>query len=330
MPDDPGRSIVIQTMWRTGGTYLAFALREQNPVALFYEPLHEDYSKYTEAEWDGFAAAGAEAPRGHPAKSFHYLTDFPFSPGKGVVGHRPEFAFRQFALGEDDEAPELGAYLTGLLRHAATQGRRPLFKFCRGFLRQRWLRTVLDPVSVFLARCPAGMAASYARIGGGAYFYSGYLRVLVDNRTDPHFAELHRFVAQAHPEYASAGEALAASDRLLLTVSQETREDVFLFFWALALAANADSDILILDANALGADAASRAKSAEALRHHIGLKVDLSDAVPLDRGSPEILQFRRPDVYGRLLDSLIGDSRLDFAAVPSSILRQLAALVDAK
>jgi hypothetical protein len=31
-------------MWRTGGAYLAFACREQVPVALFYEPLHEDYS----------------------------------------------------------------------------------------------------------------------------------------------------------------------------------------------------------------------------------------------------------------------------------------------
>ena len=53
------RPVVIQTMWRTGGTYLAFMLRERNPVALFYEPLHEDYSRFAKAEWDGFSAAAA-------------------------------------------------------------------------------------------------------------------------------------------------------------------------------------------------------------------------------------------------------------------------------
>jgi hypothetical protein len=318
-----GRPIVIQTMWRTGGTYLAFALRAQNRVALFYEPLHEDYSKFTQAEWDGFAAEGAHVPRGHPSKSFHYLSDYPFLPGAGVAGHRPEFAFRQFVLAEDGEAPALAAYLRGLMTHAATLGRRPLFKFCRGFLRQRWLRKALDPDTVYLARSPSGMAASYARIGGGGYFYSGYLRVLCENRTDSHFAELHCFVAQAHPEYAAAGEALVASDHLMLTVSQETREDVFVFFWALALAAHADAEVLILDANALGAASAP-------LRRHIGLEADLSDAVPLDRGPSEIMRFRRPEVYGRLLKSRLDRSRPDVASIPSSLRRQFEALLNAK
>ena len=69
----PARPVVIQTMWRTGGTYLAFALRDQNPVALFYEPLHEDYSRHTKATWNSFAEMGVGAGRGHPTKSFHYI-----------------------------------------------------------------------------------------------------------------------------------------------------------------------------------------------------------------------------------------------------------------
>ncbi|MDE3176445.1 MAG: hypothetical protein KGM15_10130, partial [Pseudomonadota bacterium] len=246
------RPVVLQTMWRTGGTYLAFMLRERNPLALFYEPLHEDYSRHTQADWDRFAAAGDAATRGHPAKSFHYLTDYPFLPGAGVVGHEPRFAFQRFALGRDDEAPELAAYLNGLVDHARRLGRRPLFKFCRGFLRQRWLEARLDPVTVYLARRPGGMLASYARIG--PYFLAGYLRIVAENRNAPLFAPIHQRLATAHPDYGAADEALRASDRYAATVPAPVRRDVFLFFWALALAANARPDILLLDAAALGGD----------------------------------------------------------------------------
>jgi hypothetical protein len=330
MPDGRARAIVVQTMWRTGGTYLVFALREQNPVALFYEPLHEDYSKYSKAEWDAFAAAGAQAPRGHPSKSFHYLSDYPFLPGAGVANHRQDFAYRGFVLGEQDEAPALADYLAGLAAHAARIGRRPLFKFCRGFLRQNWLRRALDPVTVYLARSPVAMAASYARLGGGAYFHSGYLRILSLNRTDPLFAALFGFVANAHREYAAADGALVASDQLMLTVSPETRRDVFLLFWALSLAAHADPSILTLDAAALGADAMSRARSAEALRRHTGLEVDLADAVPLESGPPQMLRFARPDICGPILRDQLSDSRLAVVDPPATMARQFEALAEAR
>ena len=327
MVADAARPVVIQTMWRTGGTYLSFALREQNPVALFYEPLHEDYSKFTQAEWDGFAASGAEVARGHPTKSFHYLTDYPFLSGAGVAGHRPEFAYRGFVLGERDEAPELRAYLEGLLRHAAEIGRRPLFKFCRAFLRQAWLNRTFQPITVYLARCAAGMAASYARIGDGAYFYSGLLRVLSENRAAPLLADAYAAVARAHPEFSAADEALTASASLAGVVSAETREDVFLFFWALALAAHGDPGVLILDAAAFGADARSRAESEAALRRHTGLAVDLGEAVALDQPSPEPMRFRRPEVFAGLLREALRGFPLDDRAIPASMARQLAALV---
>jgi hypothetical protein len=327
MAADPARPVVIQTMWRTGGTYLSFALREQNPVALFYEPLHEDYSKYTQAEWDGFAASGAEVARGHPTKSFHYLTDYPFRPGAGVAGHRPEFAFRDFVLGEGDEAPELRAYIAGLLDHAAAIGRRPLFKFCRAFLRQAWLNRAFQPSTVYLARCAAGMAASYARIGGGAYFYGGFLRVLSENRAAPLLADAYCYVARAHPEFAAADEALTASASLAGVVSQETREDVFLFFWALALAAHGDPGVLILDAAAFGADARSRAESAAALRGRTGLEVDLADAVALDQPPPEPMRFRRPEIFAVLLREALRGFHIDDGGLPASMARQFGALV---
>lgn len=322
----PTRPVVIQTMWRTGGTYLAFALRDQNPVALFYEPLHEDYSRRTKADWDGFAAAGAGASRGHPAKSFHYLTDFPFVPGGGVRGHRGEFAFERFLLGREDSAPELAAYLSGLIEDAAARGRRALFKFCRGFLRQPWLEAALDPVTIYLARHPAGMMASYERIG--AYFHSAYLRILKENRGEPVFAPVYEEIARRHPDYAQA-DAATAGDYLAGTVAPETRRDLFLFFWALALARHAAPHILMLDANALGADAVSRAASEEALRNHTGLAVDLADAAPLDPDEPPLLGFQRPEAFGPWLRRAVAARAPGFDAggVPTLLRRQFEALL---
>jgi hypothetical protein len=324
MSQGSARPVVIQTMWRTGGTYLAFALRDQNAVALFYEPLHEDYSRYAKADWDGFAAAGAGASRGHPTKSFHYLTDFPFLANAGVAGHRPDFAFERFVLDSDDEHPQLAAYLNGLMRHAEVSGRQPLFKFCRGFLRQKWLARLLHPTTVFLARSPQGMLASYAKLGAGAYFHSGYLRIVRENRRHRLFAPIHDYLTWAHPDYASASEALVASDALASTASPETRHDVFLFFWALAMAAHADASYLMLDAGALGSDPRS---SAEALRRHAGLHVDLHEAVALDPGEPGLARFRQPEVFGRWLSETLCDSHLDTSVFPSRLRVQFDALV---
>ena len=122
----------------------------------------------------------------------------------------------------------MAAYLDGLVAYASKSGRRPLFKFCRGFLRQPWLKAVLDPVTVYLARHPAGMSASYGRIGGGAYFYSGYLRVLAQNRCSPRLLPLYGHVAARHRDFADADEALLSSDRLAAATSAETAHDVFL------------------------------------------------------------------------------------------------------
>jgi len=316
-------------MWRTGGTYLAFMLRERNPVALFYEPLHEDYSKFTRADWDGFAARGDGVTRGHPTKDFHYLTDYPFLPGGGVEGHRAEFAYDRFVLAAGDPAPELRTYLNGLLRHAETTNRRPLFKFCRGFLRQRWLQAQLDPVIVYLVRKPSGMISSYERIGSGGYFYSGFLRILRLNRRDAIFAPVYEYVARLSPNYATASAETLASDQLAKLAPEQLARDVFLFFWALALAAHCASDVLVLDANAFGADPENRARCGEALSRHTGLEANFADAAELDPGDQSIPTFTGTPDFVRFTEAAVRSIAPNplFSKLSPALQRQLWALL---
>jgi hypothetical protein len=284
------RPVVIQTLWRTGGTYLSFMLRERNPVALFYEPLHEDYSKHTSADWDRFDREKSGLSRGHPLKAFHYLTDYPFFPDAGVVRHRAEFAWRPFVLPAEASEPDLQAYLGGLLDHARASGRRPLFKFCRGFLRQPWLAKTLSPSSIYLARRPCGMLGSFRRLGGG-YCLSGFLRILYLNRDEPALRPIYDRVVAENAELADLPLEALAGDRLLEMVPGGLMQDIFLFFWALALSAHSTPDVLIFDAGVLGAERDVQEASARALAEHTGLNVDLSDAQKLDEGDGRTLDF---------------------------------------
>ena len=123
--------VLIQTMWRTGGTYRAFLLRETNHVSPFYEPLHEDFSRHPRSSWERWASNGMQRELGHPDAAFHYLTDFPADAEGMVPCHQETFAWQPFILAPDEPAPALAAYPTELVRAAP---RRPLFKFCRARL----------------------------------------------------------------------------------------------------------------------------------------------------------------------------------------------------
>lgn len=123
--------VLIQTMWRTGGTYRAFRLRETNPASLFYEPLRKDFSRHPRRSRERWASNGMQRELGHAEAAFHHLTDFPADAEGMVPGHREAFAWQPFILDRDEPAPALAAYPTELVR---TAPRRPLSKFCRARL----------------------------------------------------------------------------------------------------------------------------------------------------------------------------------------------------
>lgn len=305
MAHDGSKPVVIQTMWRTGGTYLAFMLRERNPVSLFYEPLHEDYSKYTQQDWDRFSEEGAQVSRGHPKKDFHYLTDYPFRNNGGVCGHESSFAWHPFALDRHDTSRNLERYLLGLRRHASDQAKRPLFKFCRAFLRQDWIEETIDPVTIYLLRAPIGMINSYIRINNGSYFFSSYIRIILKNRNTEPFTYLYDYITHIYPELNSLDASMVGSDKLFTLVDPEMAHDIFLFFWALALATHCKPHILMVDINELGYNIEVANNISEKLSKHIGLEVDFSDAKPLDAGDQELVSFMRKSEFSNITKSAV-------------------------
>jgi hypothetical protein len=328
-PAAPQRPIVIQTLWRTCGTYLAFMLRERNQTALFYEPLHEDYSKFTFQQWNTFARQGAGIPRGHPRKAFHYLTDFPFVAGAGVLNHSPEFAWRPFVMAADAVAPDLQAYLQGLIEHAAAEAKTPLFKFCRGFLRQPWLAEVLAPRTIYLVRRPGGMLKSCRRFNSGAYFFSSFIRILCLNKAEPAFAPVYDHLLRLNPELERLSAQALYSENLHELTSPETMQDVVLFFWAIGLAAHCCADELVLDANEFGWSRESKARAARAIGEHTGLSASFDDAMALDPSESELLGFNeRPRfaAYTREAIALLAP-KADCSGLSPDLARQLDALV---
>jgi hypothetical protein len=276
--------VLIQTMWRTGGTYLAFRLRETNPVSLFYEPLHEDFSRHPRSRWEQWASNGMQRELGHPEAAFHYLTDFPTDDAGMVPGHREEFAWQPFVLAPGEPAPALAAYLTDLVR---TAPRRPLFKFCRATLRSHWVETLLGGTTIYLLRDPAEMIAAYR--ARGDYFFSGLLRIALLNAAAPALAPAARLLAARYPALTSLDEAALRDNALCHAISMEDRIALAAHLWLLSLAAHCRPGVLLIDAADLAQDEVQRAVTAAT-----GLACDLADARPLPARGEVAVDFREP------------------------------------
>jgi hypothetical protein len=274
-------------MWRTGGTYLAFRLRESNPVALFYEPLHEDYSRHPRASWDRWAAAGMQRGLGHPDAAFHYLTDFPADAEGMVSGHREAFAWQPFVLAPEEPAPALAAYLEDLV---GSTPHRALFKFCRATLRSRWIEALLGGTTLYVLRDPAAMIAAYRARSDGDYFFSGLLRAVLLNAEAPVLAPAAALLLHRHPALRHlAAEALAGTT-LCHAIGLEDRIALAAHLWLLSLATHCRDGVLAVDADDFGEHAVQ-----QAITDATGLTCRLDDARPLEARGGVAVDFRQPD-----------------------------------
>ncbi|KAB7648361.1 hypothetical protein [Polymorphobacter fuscus] len=275
------RPVLIQTLWRTGGTYLAFRLREANTASLFYEPLHEDFSRHPRGRWDAWASAGMQRELGHPEAAFHYLTDFPTNEAGMVPGHQESFAWQPFALAKGEECPALAGYLEGL---AQTAPARAVFKFCRATLRSHWIEDLLGGTTIYVLRDPADMVAAYRARQAGDYFFSQMLRIVLLNADTPVLAPAAALLIARHPDLQALDDDARRAKTLCHVIPMPERIALAAHFWLLSLAAHCRADVLMVDA----ADFA-QASVQQAISEATGLDCELSDARPLDaRGGVDV------------------------------------------
>lgn len=146
--------LFIQGVFRSGTTALFRALRQDDRLDCFYEPLHPNLPKHVHD--------AASERDGHPKSPLYeeYLSSF-----KRTDTHLDtKFSAWPSCLGTDDKAPALSAYLHGLLDGRSS----PLLQFNRAFWMVPWLMQEFQSSAfVHLIRDPRSVVWSQLTTASG-------------------------------------------------------------------------------------------------------------------------------------------------------------------
>ena len=117
--------IFLHTGWRTGGTALSFAFREQLRCTLFYEPINIALRDPEKA----FLASPGKWDSRHPS-SAPYFNEFKnFLTPESSIRNFPNLDLFTFESPGKEWLDELAKYLHMLIDYAQGEGKVPVFKF---------------------------------------------------------------------------------------------------------------------------------------------------------------------------------------------------------
>lgn len=117
--------IFLHTSWRTGGTALAFAFREQPACTLFYEPINIALQNPEKA----FLASPGKWDSRHPSNSPYFNEFKKFLAEGDSIRNFPNLDLFTFESPSREWLSELAIYLHMLVDDAQGQGKVPVFKF---------------------------------------------------------------------------------------------------------------------------------------------------------------------------------------------------------
>jgi hypothetical protein len=308
--------LFLHTGWRSRGTWIWEALRRDPGAFSLYEPLHEELAALTP---DLIATRqSARWASGHGA-TLPYWQEFApmLRPGTvGVPGFRMRFTAEHAFARSTDSRPELAAYLRGLLRHPAAQGRVPVLKFCRSMGRVAWMQAAFpEALHIVLLRRPDAQWAS-ARLQmeamGNPYFVVMPLLVLALNARAPVVVRacqaLHLRLPQLQYDIPDRGlrigvrmaewlgrgpgvpwllrrglwRARAVCTRFVDQLSWPDRYRAFLAHWMACTLSALPTDSLFIDADRLAESPGLRNDMAAQLARCCGLRLHL----PVDPARP--------------------------------------------
>ncbi|HUW87358.1 MAG TPA: hypothetical protein VMW30_03145 [Candidatus Paceibacterota bacterium] len=117
--------IFLHTGWRTGGTALSFAFREQPECTLFYEPINIALRNPEKA----FLASPGKWDSRHPSSAPYFNEFKKFLTEEGSIQNFPNLDLFAFDSPSPEWRYELARYLHMLVDHAQQEGKIPVFKF---------------------------------------------------------------------------------------------------------------------------------------------------------------------------------------------------------
>lgn len=270
------RPIFLHGMWRSGSTYLWSRFRTASNTRCFYEPLHHGLAKLTHARIERDTPEQIGANR-HPILSTPYFDEFaPLIDRRGVRGYHRSLAYDRYVLSPDQDHTRLERYISGLLAHAAGEGRQAVLGFNRTGLRLAWLRARFDAYHIHIEREPIAIWASYAaeKSKGNHAFFSMWLSILEKNASHPLFAPLIERL-QLRPTILDQLNGKRRRHQVIDAMSEDESYFLIFYLW-LACNGHARSECdLLIDTGSAGS-ARYKKDVAAAIAAATGVRIDLS------------------------------------------------------
>jgi hypothetical protein len=291
---DPLRPIFLHGLWRSGSTYVWSRFRATDGVVCYYEPLHDGLARLTRDRIHRDTPEAVQTNH-HPALAQPYFTEFaPLVEGRGVRNYQRRFAYTHFAPATDEDDPALQAYVQGLIDHAWSQGRAPVFGFNRTGLRIAWLRARFEACNIHIDRDPIDVFSSYlGQLQAGNYYYFvKWMQIIAGNADHPLFASalpLFRQPSRAEALYVNPKHFYR---RVIDEASLETLYSITFLAWAVCAVHALEHSDLVIDTAMTDRSGYGEAVAAE-VRQHCGLSVDFADMQAPTAPSPLRLAHQR-------------------------------------
>lgn len=280
-------ALFLHTAWRSSGTWLWAALRDDPAVMAFYEPLHEQLATLNAAR---IARLGpAQWNSGHAGEAPYYseFAELILRRGRGVKGYQERFAADRYFLEEDSQDAALAGYLGQLLDHAEQAGRVPVLKFCRSLGRVAWMQrhfpTALHAVVLRDPRAQWRSARLQLAQADNRYFLVGPLLIMARNARHPLVAEaLARLdvTLPALPAHGSLAFDQEICWRHLVRQDWAQRYRGFLAYWTASAIAALQPGTLLIDSDELIASPAHRERVQNATYAALGVTLPLPTRPP--------------------------------------------------
>lgn len=290
---------MLQALWRTSSTYWWMKFRENSDFHCYYEPLHENHEK--QKQFTGNIEDIHKGYRGlnHPIQDRHQAEEYEVLPDGGIKGYSPSFPHKQYFMAANDDSPALESYIKGLISHAETKGKRPVFQFNRASLRAEWMACAFKGVHFYIVRDIADMYESHRALG--EYVFGNFRDIIKENRNHNMFTGIAAFLDGFQDDKVD-----------------EVKRGMVGFFWVMALMQGSRYADLIIDTDLTAQNQETREDVEEKISNLTGYRPGLSDIKRRDRGALPL--FKVPNEVKQIIQSALQLQNPDMGRISSASL----------